>query len=994
MALLQLNTSTTRLLRLVCFMGFLVLSGNLAAQLEVPGFEIRRIGVQNGLRNQIITSVAKDASHAIWIGTQSGLYKYDGFKITRIDTYIGILPLQNFSNITDLTIDESPNGVLFVCSKYKAKIIDPYSTETLTAVSCGMPDSLYRNFCQIEKNSSDTYLALHPNGIYKISKAGNRWYQCECLYDIPYFEFSPLNMVVDQQDPEAVWLLFGNDIVWHASPKGVEKYKLPNYAKKITETSGLLQLVYTPKGLFGWDLARNIYKYDQFKRQFIFANHLISLYEIEPNLAAVDIAMKQRECLRCAINFEMNQVVLGTTLGLFIVRKKGPRFQSIEALQEEELRGIYADSSGQWAASTYYGFYTGRFDKKTVLKRPEIRDIWDFLPLSPNRLLLGQGNIHKRLLWDPVQNVFIDSINTQQHDTRKTPNLLAMCLEKDPYGKIWMGGLHNLWWAPADSLFAFRPYNNAIDSNDQLNISNIRALLSDRDSTLWVGAGEGLFQLRYNPALQQYLPASRVSLIGKVPVSDLYEDRFENLWIASKGKGLAKFDKISRQLSWYNMESGMCDSMICRIESSHHDSVLWLSTHNGLSRMDVHACISHNFYEEDGFQGNEFNSAASTRCPDGTLLFGGVTGLIYFQPEAIAVGKYRYETSVLYVQLYNKGLDTLIPLNLMPNGLHTSPYPELLEFVLGSNELIHPEKMQYRYRMLGLSDKWHYITGENKVKFVRLPPGHYAFQVQAIPLEGHVGGSFTLPVWVETPFYENRWFRALMLGILVLIAYGAYRYRLWQIHKEQLIRQQVADDLHDDIGNKLNIIGIVAQKIDVFMRKNKVTLPTENALEKLLELSRDTQISLLTMIWAVDPSKDRFENLITRMQDFADDFVRPVIHQFHFTAPATVPDRDVSLRVRHHLMLIYQELLVNTLKHTNSIQINVDVYLHGEKLIVVLSNHHRPDLAPPFNISSGNRGKSTLNRRLIEINGVLTFEETSSILQKTTLTVPRIFKTS
>ncbi|MCK6694280.1 MAG: hypothetical protein L6Q97_19535, partial [Thermoanaerobaculia bacterium] len=71
---------------------------------EDSGYDIRRISLQNGLRNQIITALCVDQQGLLWIGTQSGLYSFDGFRVTGTDNTRERL-LEGF--ITDLELIRS-----------------------------------------------------------------------------------------------------------------------------------------------------------------------------------------------------------------------------------------------------------------------------------------------------------------------------------------------------------------------------------------------------------------------------------------------------------------------------------------------------------------------------------------------------------------------------------------------------------------------------------------------------------------------------------------------------------------------------------------------------------------------------------------------------------------------------------------------------------------------------------------------------------------------
>jgi signal transduction histidine kinase len=324
-----------------------------------------------------------------------------------------------------------------------------------------------------------------------------------------------------------------------------------------------------------------------------------------------------------------------------------------------------------------------------------------------------------------------------------------------------------------------------------------------------------------------------------------------------------------------------------------------------------------------------------------------------------------------------------------PGGLSLPPYPEYFELFLGTTKFVTQNKLRYRYRLLGLSDLWTYIGGEGEVKFIRLAPGRYVFEAQSVALDGHLGAVVLLPIFVETPYYETWWFKILMVASTMSIGFWAYRYRVRQLLYEQRMREQIADDLHDDIGNKLNLISIFAQNLLKIQPKNE---PQSQELGKLIEISRNALRTLHTMLWSVDSKKDRLSSLFDRMQDFADGYLRPMNIKFKFELKQPTPDRNINLQVRHNIIMIYQELLTNMVKYTGPTHISIRVELERDTLCLNIINQHPQSSAPDFNTVSAQRGLSSIERRLNRIQGRCDWVEISDERQEIILTVPQIFK--
>lgn len=956
---------------------------------EDAGYDIHRVSIQDGLHNQIITSICTDQRGLLWFGTQSGLYSFDGFRATGTENARERL-LEGF--ITDLELIQSGTGhLLWVGTRGGSCLLDTETRRVVASGPLGLPDSLMRGLFQVEQYADGSLLALGRRRLFWLRPGGSGRWAVQ-----PWTSIASLNLEKNAIPrlfaggglPDVAWLLPHENFIHRATEGRLEARQLPATGRKPTSINGILQFIPAHGGGFaGWDHGRNLYLLDDNGQLAKYPDTLQTLTALLPAVGAVDRTLKQKPVIHCFRRLNTGQEVFGTSLGLFIARKKKPGFRVIEALTGEEIRGILTDSLGNWWAGSYTGFYSGSLPDDRVEKRADLLSVWDFLHLYGDTWLLGSERPKGALLWNKSTGV-VNRLPLR-HGTQPgilPSHVLSLC--RDARGNIWAGTYNELNWSTPDTPFAFHLLIDAVHKRP-FRAPYIRALYADPDSSIWAGAENGLYRIRYDPRAQGF---TWDTLLPGVFVSHFYADRHDRIWVATKGKGVACYHKRGGWWDWFDTGNGLSHDFTCRIEGSHGDQVMWISTHNGLSRLDVRSGLTHNYREDDGFPGNEFNSAASARFPDGSLLFGGVNGLIWFHPDSLRPGNFRYQTLITHLRVYDSDADSLLMLPLNGGKLHLPPYPRYVEFLLGSDNFVRPDKTRFRYRFLGASAPWNYTNGESGIKFFQMAPGEYTFEAQAIAANGHLGPPTRVMLHIQTPFYETWLFRVMLLVALAFVAWGTYRYLLWQVRKEQIIRRQIADDLHDDIGNKLNILGILAQKIDSEIRKKGIPVRGDT-LKKLSEVSHESLRSLHTMIWSVDPGKDRLSNLLSRMQDFAGDYLHPLNIQYVFDAPDLAPDRELNLKGRYHIMLIYQELLTNMIKHASPDKICVRIRLQdGSGLAVTLSNEHRPMPERQAHSLSAQRGLASIERRLQQVGGKIV--ETSAGLtgQSITLTFPNIFK--
>ncbi|MCC6280856.1 MAG: hypothetical protein IT262_09655 [Saprospiraceae bacterium] len=934
------------------------------------------------MRNQVITAVCTDARGVLWYGTQDGLFSFDGYRALRVGELNVPASVQEY--ITDLEpFEVGGRHLLWVASKKGSRLFDPAARQFLPANVAGLSEDFLRDCTQLEKCGDGSFVALRQDGLYRLRLLPAGFFDIQMWMHVPPEEWTILYM--EPANPDIAWLLYFGSTIALAANGSLTYFNCGTPKVHIPSVQGVFQLIRAPTGeLVTWDQSRRLYLWNKNCQFLGEGSATLSLESLLPGLKGVDQFTKQKPIVRVFKALEGEQWVLGTNMGLFIVRKKPVKFQNLKAFNGDEVRGILTDSLGNWWAGTYTYLGQGSVRSPEIRKNSAVPAVWAFLPLGGDEWLLALEHKIGFFVWNKRTDTFTPAPLISEKP--QPYNILSLC--RDYRNNIWAGSYQGLYSAPADTPLAFRPFRPP-GQHTPFQAHYIRALLADSDSSLWIGSEDGLFRLR----LAAGSAARMDTLLPGVLISDLHADQEHNIWIASKGKGLGLYQKQNKRFSWFTEENGLCNNSVCRIESSDQGRVFWISTHNGLSRFDTRTRIFHNYHEEDGFPGNEFNSAASAQFPDGSMLFGGVNGMIYFHPDSLRPSNFKHRTIVTHIRVYNQQTGNLQILPLGNEKVELPPYPQFVEFLLGVNYFTNSSQIHFRYRLLGLASAagWDY-TGEHDIKYFQLPPGEYTFEAQAVVPDGHLGPPVRITFFVSQPYYERWWFRGLALATLLALAYAGYSYRLRQILKEQRIRQQIADDLHDDIGNKLNIISILAQKIAGKLRQAGVA-GQQDSLDKLKSVSHDTLLSLHNMIWSVDPQKDQLVNLFNRMQDFADEYLRPLNIRFSFTLPEHIPHRELNLKVRHHVMLIYQELLTNMIKHTQPATLGIEINLLSEATLqITLINTFQASPNPSYTTVSARRGLESLERRLHQIQGQIKQLDVYPQGQKLVLSVPWIFK--
>ncbi|RMF21257.1 MAG: hypothetical protein D6765_15780, partial [Bacteroidetes bacterium] len=226
---------------------------------------------------------------------------------------------------------------------------------------------------------------------------------------------------------------------------------------------------------------------------------------------------------------------------------------------------------------------------------------------------------------------------------------------------------------------------------------------------------------------------------------------------------------------------------------------LWLSSNKGLWRYDPPSGELLQYDEADGLQGLEFNFWAAEAPFPGCFVFGGVSGLNFFNPlelEARTPPARPVITSILLNDVLPPGPFTRTEATA-PSAIRALHLPyryNTLSVHFAALEFSQPAACRFRYRMEGLDEDWVEAGTHNFARYPNLREGRYRFLVDATNSDGRWSGRPAVlelsvaPPWWRTPLFY--------LGCLLLVgtlAYGAYRIRIAQIRKEAAFKLRQAE---------------------------------------------------------------------------------------------------------------------------------------------------------------------------------------------------------
>lgn len=288
---------------------------------------------------------------------------------------------------------------------------------------------------------------------------------------------------------------------------------------------------------------------------------------------------------------------------------------------------------------------------------------------------------------------------------------------------------------------------------------------------IYLGTKTGVYKYRENKLV--FLGDSLPLLKSRID-DILYVNH--QLFIATKGNGVLLFDGSSAIARYTELE-GLASNM-AKYLTADKDGNVWVGTNRGISRLKK---IDSNHYKvntinlSEGLVSSEINQLL---VDDSLLFFATNKGLgqvnikqafnegviipTYIEDLSINSVKYNYDTTLFlnhhqnFVQISYKGI------NVKSEG-----------------------RILYKYRLEGLDSSWTY-TKNTFVQFTTLPPGNYKFIVYALNSDGQTSSSpAVINFVINSPFWKTWWFYVILLSFVFVLTYLVYKKRVQFIQKQE-----------------------------------------------------------------------------------------------------------------------------------------------------------------------------------------------------------------
>jgi len=392
----------------------------------------------------------------------------------------------------------------------------------------------------------------------------------------------------------------------------------------------------------------------------------------------------------------------------------------------------------------------------------------------------------------PLDGGRVDRVHIKGRD----PGAYSVALRPDG-DHMWLGGYDGLW--------RFTPGAEArtADHFDGLTDPQVRAIVKGPDGAIWVGTENGLNRLPPGlaaggpGAIERILPDKHdpQGLSGGY-VDTLLIDRHGRLWVGTSGGGiniLAGRDASGRpRFRHLGTSEGLPDQNVDKLLLDDRGQV-WAGTDSGLAVIDPDTLRLRTIGRESGLSVLNYWIGSGTATAAHEILMSGTTGIVVVRPDRFRPWTY---TPPVVASDIHIGKDSRFAGAFGAGDSLDVPPGKALSIEFSALDLSAPEQNRYRYRLDGFEHEWSETDAGHRVAtYTNLLPGHYTLRVQGSNRDGLWSPkTLTIAVNVLPAWYQSWWFCGLTVACGALLLWGLVHMRTAYLRLRQKQLTQLVDE--------------------------------------------------------------------------------------------------------------------------------------------------------------------------------------------------------
>ena len=864
---------------LTIFSCLILLPGRLQAETAAEDYiVINRLTRQNGLPDQDVNRIYFDSKGYAWISTfGGGLVRYDG------DSFIKYTAKTDPAFINDFVnqCSEDGYGRLWIPTAGGMNILDLKSLALVDSFP-GMSRAWQRSHSpgDVNRDANGCMWFVSDDVLFRVSFAdgGNRFQvdslQCEVS------NASLMSRIEDVEEDGSAWLTLGGRF-----------YKVRHIAGKGLSLSGILPGVdigednkataYLRAGNDVWvGTLKGLYRANIATGKYTCFQHAESDRRSLPNDEVTGLCLSPE-----------GEVVVGTLGGISIYNAADHSFDTYGSrpneygnalLPGEMVRSLVVRDSQVWVGLEAEGLAVIQRKPLQITNLSHIESTSAPIPSTPVRAMHIDS---KGVLWlattgyglcRQVGDLVFRNYNTK-NSTIPDNSVTAFC--EDRQGRLWFGSVTgHLNYIPVSGPDVIHTPEGS-QSEAARSIDVVFGMTYDPvNDYIWITAHNGLYIYDLRKSSYVRYPGKTTAFFGACIASDqLWVSGFDGLsaidlktlesrrvaelpvcmalvpdgntlWAGTYGSGLCRVDNClsgKPDITYYSEKDGLADNQVQSLLLDGY--TLWITTENGLSRLDTQAGEMTSYGLRDGLNSMAFCENSSLKSEDGTIYFGQKEGLSLLRSSHIRQ-EYGNKPVVVISGYWSKGT--------FHNLLFTDTVNKdemNLDFILKFSDLSYSPGADHHYetRILPLDKDWTPVfEDDTHIKYGHIPGGKYKIQIRAVDKNGNVLSQDEKTLNIKPVLYNRWWFRLLVLLLVAFLAYQFVRWYTRSLKRKKDLLQQEVDRQTKELKEKKEELERKAEELseqNALLQKQNEMIASHNTLLSSTLSTKETDFSAMLL---------------------------------------------------------------------------------------------------------------------------------------------------
>ncbi len=866
-----------------------------------------------------VNGIAQTADGYLWIGTDRGLIRFDGFNFRPVS----LAPIAIASNVSILQLLTDAGGKLWIRPQgaYLVRQKDGkfesvrYGQGAITALSKDNHDGVLVS--DIEQGTfrfmEDHVQKLGPDSPPVISLAetadGKIWMGTlgDGLFFLAGGRATQVNAGLPDRKINCL-LAIGSDELWVGTDTGLyrgngkdfRRIELPSFLGNVQ----VLSLLRDRDSNIWVGTTRGLLRINAKGISFSEENEL-------RGDGGINVLFEDRE----------GNLWIGGGRGLGRIRDSAfVTYSSVSDRRFEHNGPVYVDPEGRtWFAPAQGGLY--------VLQNGHVQPVTSIPPnevvysISGRADVVWAGRQRGGLTRLRFRNGAIASQSYTEANGLAQNSAYAVYESRD--GSVWAGTLNGGVSKFKDGHFTTYTTTNGLASN------TVSSILETRDGAMWFATPSGLSSFSNG----QWRTYTTVDGLPSPEVNCLFEDSSGTLWSGTSA-GLAFFASNRFQVPHESPDVlreqivGMAEDKSGRFWIATSDHVLRVPRDKLLSGV-VKAVDVREYDQSDGLESTEGVKRSQSVVSDsaGRIWFSLRSGLSVVDSSQIT----DYSVPALpHIEAITADNN---PVNLA-GSVRIPPSPRRITFEYTGLSLAVPGRIRFRYFLEGFDSSWSQPVAAREAVYTNLGPGSYRFRLVASNSEGLWNGPETaIALNVAPAYYQTYWFRLSCIAAFLGMLAAGYQLRLRQLSREFNLRLEervaertrIARDLHDTLLQSFHGLLLRFQTAANLLpeRPAEARKTLESAIDQAAQAITEGRDAVQGLRSSTVVASDFASTINILGQELASGETNPNAAEFHVEVEGN--PQNLHPILRDEVYRIAGEALRNAFKHAQAQRIEVEI---------------------------------------------------------------------